>query len=72
MSQLRTRREALGMRREELAVKTNLSANYIQKLENDPDAANPTLGVARAIAEALGTSIDDLFPAAPAAAPAAR
>lgn len=73
MSQLRTRREALGMRREELAVKSGLSANYLQKLENDPGAANPTLEVARAIADALDTTVDELFPApAPATESEAR
>lgn len=57
------------MRREELAMKTGLSAGYISRLETNPDDANPTIEVARAIAEALDTTIDELFPApAPAEA----
>lgn len=73
MSKLRERREGVGMRREELAFKAGISADYIRRLETNPDEANPTLEVARGIAEVLGTTVDELFPApAPEGAAEAR
>lgn len=63
MSKLRARREALGMRKEDLASKAGISIETVRRLESSPDEANPTLEVARGIADALETTIDELFPA---------
>lgn len=72
-SKLRERREALGLRKEDLASKAGISMETVRRLETGPDEANPTLEVARSIAEALDTTVDELFPApAPTEATEAR
>jgi transcriptional regulator with XRE-family HTH domain len=73
VSKLKKRREALGMRREELAVKAGISFETVRRLEANPAEANPTLEVARGIADALDTTIDELFPVVePETAPEAQ
>ena len=73
MSKLKRRREALGLRREEVAAKAGISFETVRRLETNPDEANPTLDVARGLADALDTKIEDLFPApVPAPAPEVR
>ena len=65
MSRLRALREALNLRREELAAKADISFSYVRYLEA-PQAPNPTLAVARRIADVLGATVDEVFPEAPA------
>lgn len=55
-------RERLGRRREEVAAKAEISFEYVRRLESE-DPPTPGLDVARRIAEALDSSVDDLFPA---------
>jgi len=67
-SRLRSRREELGLSRDELALKADVSGEYIRRLEMG--LHEPTLPMARAIASALDSTVDSLWPAAdlPAAA----
>lgn len=67
MSKLKRRREKLGLRREELAVRAGISFETVRRLESNPDEANPTLEVARGLAAALDSTIEELFPATAAA-----
>jgi transcriptional regulator with XRE-family HTH domain len=60
-------REAKRLRREDLAVRAGISVSYVFKLEREPELM-PGLEHARAIARALGTTVDKLFP--PVAQPA--
>lgn len=62
MSRLRRRREALGLRREELAVKAETSFETVKRLEAEGDAANTSVKIARGLARVLKTSIEQLFP----------
>ena len=61
MSRLRELREERGLRREEVAVGAAISYDYVRRLEA-PDSPNPTLAVARRIAEVLGVTVDAAFP----------
>jgi transcriptional regulator with XRE-family HTH domain len=60
---MKDRREALGLRREELAAKADISYDYVRKLEErGPEGPEPTLPVARRIAAALNSTVDKIFP----------
>jgi transcriptional regulator with XRE-family HTH domain len=59
VKQLRTARE---MRKEALAAAADVSLSYIHLLEGE-NPPTPGLERARAIAEALGVSVDEAFPA---------
>lgn len=63
MSKLRERREALGLRREDVASRAGVSIETVRRFEASPDDANPTLEVARKIAGVLGSTVEKLFPA---------
>lgn len=67
MNRLKEQREALGLRREDVASKADISYDYVRRLEA-PDPPTPGLAIARRIADALGTTVDDVFPE-PAEAP---
>jgi transcriptional regulator with XRE-family HTH domain len=58
------RRESLGLRREDVAARAGISYDYVRKLETMGDEANPSIEVARAIASALNSTVDLLFPVA--------
>jgi transcriptional regulator with XRE-family HTH domain len=61
MSRVKDAREAKKMERNDLAAKAGISREYVRLLESE-NPPTPGLDVARAIARALGTSIDKLFP----------
>lgn len=61
---LQRRRKELGLEPAEVAKRAGCSAEYVRLLERRPAEANPTLEVARALARALDTTADELFPAA--------
>ena len=65
MSRLREIRESKRLRREEVAVAAGVSFEYVRRLEGHYPPV-PGLEVARAIAEALGVSVDEAFPPQPA------
>lgn len=56
------------MRLEDVASKAGCSYATIARLESGGGGRNPTLRTARAIAEVLGTTVEDLFPPAENAA----
>lgn len=49
-----------GLTQQDLAISADLSISYIKRLE-DGDST-PTVPVARALAESLGVTVDELFP----------
>jgi putative transcriptional regulator len=53
-------REKLGMTQEELERKSGISRQTISAIENN-QAKNVMVGTLRALANALGTTIDNLF-----------
>ncbi|PAV11603.1 hypothetical protein CBG25_00150 [Arsenophonus sp. ENCA] len=57
---IRTRREALGMTREELAEKTQISFSQLSKIERN-EQKNPTIQSIIAISTALNCSVDELI-----------
>ncbi|HCN1809052.1 TPA: helix-turn-helix transcriptional regulator [Escherichia coli] len=57
---IRTRREALGITREELAKRTEISFSQLSKIERD-EQKNPTIQSIIAISTALKCSIDELI-----------
>ena len=57
---IRTRREALGITREELAKRTEISFSQLSKIERD-EQKNPTIQSNIAISTALKCSIDELI-----------
>lgn len=61
MSKVKETREAQGLRREDLAARAGISYDYVRRLETD-DPPTPGLDIARRVAEALGTTVDKLFP----------
>jgi transcriptional regulator with XRE-family HTH domain len=63
MSRLRQVREERGLRREDLASRAGISYQYVRILESS-DPPTPGLEIARRIAEALGATVDDIFPTA--------
>lgn len=63
MNRVRPIREAKGLRREDLASRALISYEYVRRLEREgDDTPEPTLPVARRIADALGSTLDDVFP----------
>ena len=60
-SKLKLLREERKMRREELAAAAGISLTYVRDLEED--RSNPSLLVARRVAEALGASVEEVVPA---------
>ena len=58
-NKIRERREALGMTQEELAKKAGISRPFLSTVETG--AAVPTVAKAVDIAEALETTVDELF-----------
>lgn len=58
---VRRLREAMGLSQEDLAERTGLHAKYVSRVENG--AANPSLAVLVAIAEALNTRTANLLTA---------
>ncbi|ECI8047212.1 XRE family transcriptional regulator [Salmonella enterica subsp. enterica] len=56
---IRTRREALGITREELAKRTEISFSQLSKIERE-EQKNPTIQSIIAISTALQCSIDEL------------
>jgi putative transcriptional regulator len=62
VNQVRSTREALGLRQEDLAARADISYSYVRRLE--AGTSDPTITVARRIADALNSTIDQLFPAA--------
>jgi len=61
MSRLKKHRERSGLRREDLASRAGISLSYVLKLESD-DPPTPGLDIARRVAEALGVTVDEVFP----------
>ncbi len=61
-SRLREIREARGLRREDVASLADVSYETVRRLEMD-DKPSTTLAVARRIADVLGVSVDEVFPA---------
>lgn len=57
---IRTRRETLGMTREELAEKTQISFSQLSKIERN-EQKNPTIQSIIAISTALNCSVDELI-----------
>ena len=57
---IRTRREALGITREELAKRTEISFSQLSKIERD-EQKNPTIQSIIAISTAMKCSIDELI-----------
>lgn len=57
---IRTRREALGITREELAEKTEMSFSQLSKIERD-EQKNPKIQTITSISTALQCSIDELI-----------
>ncbi|MBC8950724.1 helix-turn-helix domain-containing protein [Xenorhabdus sp. TS4] len=57
---IRTRREALGMTREELAEKTEISFSQLSKIERN-EQKNPTIQSIISISTALNCSVDELI-----------
>lgn len=73
MNTVREHREARGLSRADLAVRSGVSYSTICQLEaraGRDDEPTPVLGTARALADALATPVDVLFPPARAAAEA--
>ncbi len=66
MNGLRAAREALGLRTEVVAGRADISLVYYRRLE--AGLSKPTLPVARRVAEALASTVDELWPADPAGA----
>lgn len=62
MDELKTRRKKLNLSQEAVAQASQISLSYYGVLERQ-QGCDPTLGVARRIAEVLGASLDDLWPA---------
>lgn len=62
MNELRKAREALGLRQEAVAGAAEISLTYYRTLEDGKSV--PTLGIARRVAAALDSSIDELWPEA--------
>lgn len=60
-------RESRGLTREGLAAKADISREYVRLLET-AHAPTPSLRIARALALALGLSVDELWPPDPPAA----
>ena len=72
MSRLRQVREGKGLRREDLASLAGISYQYVRVLESDAPPT-PGLEIARRVADALGVTVDDIFPsAAPVVAPSSE
>jgi len=65
MSRIREVREAKGIRKEELAAMSGLSFSLVSSVERGDHT--PSLKNSRRLAEALGVSVDDLFPPAESA-----
>jgi len=63
MNRVREYREALNMKREQLAAKADISYQFVRALESDSPPADIELGRARRLAKALGTTVSKLFPA---------
>ena len=59
--EIRRRRIALGLRLIDLAPRAHVSPNYIGKIEHGHGGTDPSLGVAMAIANGLGTDLQDLL-----------
>lgn len=57
---IRTRRESLGITREELAKRTEISFSQLSKIERD-EQKNPTIQSITSISTALRCSIDELI-----------
>lgn len=57
---IRTRRESLGMTREALAEKTEISFSQLSKIERN-EQKNPTIQSIIAISTALNCSVDELI-----------
>lgn len=57
---IRTRREAMSMTREELARRTEISFSQLSKIERD-EQKNPTIQSIIAISTALNCSLDELI-----------
>lgn len=57
--QVRALREALGMRQEDLAVKAELTTSTVAMIEQGK-TGDPRLSTLRALAKALGVSLDEL------------
>lgn len=57
---IRTRRESLGMTREELAEKTEISFSQLSKIERN-EQKNPTIQSIISICTALNCSVDELI-----------
>jgi len=60
MNNVKTYRKQMKMTRKALAAKTGLSMSYIYFIETGE--RNPTISVACKISQALGQSLDALFP----------
>jgi transcriptional regulator with XRE-family HTH domain len=61
MSRLKQLREERGLTKEALAAGAEISYSSVQRLET-PNTPNPTLSVARRIADVLGVTVDEVFP----------
>lgn len=57
---IKERREQLGMKQEDLAIKSNVSRGTISALENGK-GENVLVGTLAAIANALDTTVDSFF-----------
>jgi len=62
---LKPTREAAGKTQQGTAFEAGIALSYYQRLEAGDSA--PTIPVARALADALGTTVDALWPMLPAA-----
>lgn len=72
MNRVKELREARGLRREDLASRSSVSYEYVRRIEANL-VESPSLPIARQIAEALGATVDEVFPPpveAPEPAPA--
>lgn len=67
MNRIQKVRTAKGLRREDLASRAEVSYSYVRQLEM-PNPPTPGLDVCRRIAEALGVTVDELWPAETAVA----
>lgn len=59
-NKLQEKRTRAGLRPEALAARAEISLSYLRKLEGGQSC--PGLDVARRIAKALGTTVDQVFP----------